>query len=405
MGNFCFNDHNERELLSLAIAGDTSITAESGNLISGRDSSNKVDKAIQAYFNESDHAIVNLENPVCDKGVPIVKTGPNLRSEPGMGLFLKKLGIDAVNLSNNHIMDFGRDGLNQTIKELNQNEIGYFGAGSDKNDAARAYFFEGNGIKIALLGFSEGEFARAEYDKAGAAPLEMSDNYINIGQVSRTADFVIVFVHAGNEYQLVPSPRIQRIYRSMIDTGADLVVGCHPHVPQGIERYGKGFIFYCLGNFLFDYKVQNNFLFDMGYVLKVGFGKNNLKSIDIKAVKLDSGNKLKFIEKQSDFINYMEYVSGDFNDLLKLTAVWEQEVINLYGSYKYFFNPGIKSFLLNKIFGQKNILPFLNIFQCASHADVLHTILKMMHNGQFVRDAGIQRYLSELKVKLKNCYD
>ncbi|MCK9555489.1 CapA family protein [bacterium] len=405
MGNFWFGENNERELLSLAIAGDLSITAESQKLISGRGCLSNVDKAITSYFKESDYTIVNLENPICGKGMPIKKTGPSLRSEQGLGLFLKNMGIDAVNLSNNHIMDFGWDGLNQTIKELNQNKIGCFGAGRDKNEAAQAYFFEGNGIKVALLGFAEAEFARAEYDKAGAAPLEMPDNYISIGQISQRSDFVIVFAHAGSEYQLVPSPRIQRIYRSMIDAGADLVVGCHPHVPQGIERYGKGFIFYCLGNFIFDYKVQGNLPFDMGYVLKVGFAKNSLKSIDIKAVKLDSEKGLGFITKQADFINYIRCVSGDFNDLPRLTAVWEQEVINLYNSYKYFLNPGIKSFLSNKIFGRKNILPFLNVFQCASHADVLHTILKMIHNGQFIRDADIQRYLSDLDVKLKNCYD
>jgi poly-gamma-glutamate synthesis protein (capsule biosynthesis protein) len=169
---------------------------------------------------------------------------------------LKTAGFDAMSLANNHTMDLGPEGLVSTLSALNRLDIQGFGAGRDLVQAERAVVLERKGRRLALLGasgFSQGDAGVA---RAGTAPLDPSRLGDRVRAVRRTADLVVVNLHADLEFSPYPSTWRVRLSRWLVDQGADVVVQHHPHVCQGVERYRQGLIAYSLGNFVF--QVEGN---------------------------------------------------------------------------------------------------------------------------------------------------
>ena len=182
----------------------------------------------------------------------ILKAGPHLRSSAETMLpYLKQLKVDMVTLANNHIMDYGARGLSDTCLTLQENQIGYVGAGDNLQDAAKPFTIEKDGMKIAILNFSENEWSIAEEDKPGANPLDIIDNVKQISAAKARHDRVICIIHGGHEYCHLPSPRMVKQYRFYVDNGADAIIGHHTHCIGGYEIYKDVPIIYSLGNFLF----------------------------------------------------------------------------------------------------------------------------------------------------------
>ena len=168
------------------------------------------------------------------------KLDPNNTSftfDPALAKALKDSGFNIVNLANNHVRDFGKDGFAQSRAYLDKAGIDYFG---DFYNEGPALVKNINGLKIAFIGYNE--FG----DPAIAGTLA------KIKDARGSADFVIVYAHWGAEYQTNFWPGSQVKGRQFIDAGADAVLGSHPHVVQPIEIYKGKPIFYSLGNFLFD---------------------------------------------------------------------------------------------------------------------------------------------------------
>lgn len=190
---------------------------------------------VKSLFENDDLTMVNLEGVLTDapfkmrKGLPYHFRGPTDYTE-----ILKAAGIEAVNLGNNHTNDFGPDGLGATKAALKNAGIGYC---VDRD----IYYFEKDGITIAVLGFFKENFNLNRKWVAQVLP----------GLKEAGADFVIVHLHSGVEYDNKHSPISQSIAHRLIDLGADLIVGHHPHVLQGLEIYKNRLILYSLGNFSF----------------------------------------------------------------------------------------------------------------------------------------------------------
>ena len=202
-------------------------------------------------FQKADIAVANLECPVSDRGEPFKSYPPNFRADPRTLCFLTESGIDVVSLANNHILDHGPEAVIDTIERLSRNGIGFFGAGKDQESAQEPLIIERAGIKVGFLGFNEwGPFG----DNGSPGPSRYSEKNVleGIDQLKSHVDLVIVSVHFGFEFVDFPPPHHIESCRRFVERGAHVVLGHHPHQPQGVEVYRGGVIAYSLGNFLFD---------------------------------------------------------------------------------------------------------------------------------------------------------
>lgn len=207
-------------------------------------------------LNTSDINMVNLEAPVISNGKPIKKSGPNLCQDQDSPEWLELRGFNAISIANNHIMDFGKAGLDTTINSFKRATV--MGAGV-WDDAYRINTFKTrDGLIIGVICCTHCEFGTLteRWDdnvREGCAWALSSEIVKNIYNSKRGVDFLVIFQHGGLEYMEQPLPECRERYRLWIDMGADAVIASHPHVPQGWETYKGKPILYSLGNFCFDY--------------------------------------------------------------------------------------------------------------------------------------------------------
>lgn len=204
----------------------------------------------------ADGIIANLEGPITDFPSRSIGSLPGSTNnyfftfDPKILPTLSKYPF-IFSLGNNHILNFGQDGLEQTYNYLDQSEFDYFGY-TQNGQANPSYLVKTiSGLKIGLVNYNQ--FISGGEERA-LADIKLTKNL---------ADVVIVYAHWGNEY-VQENQVIKDLAHKFIDVGADLVVGAHPHVVQGIETYKDKKIYYSLGNFVFDQyfeeAVQNGLL-------------------------------------------------------------------------------------------------------------------------------------------------
>lgn len=201
----------------------------------------------------ADIALGNLEAPLTVRGEEFKGKKFRFRASPKAAAAMKRAGFSVVTLANNHIMDFGETGLLDTIRGLDREHLHCAGAGNNLAMARRPAVVERNGAKVAFLAYSLTqplEFFAGE-SRAGTAPGYSRYFREDIIKARSAADYVVVSFHWGGEGLSAPRQYQVEAARSAIDAGADVIIGHHPHVLQGIERYGRGVIFYSLGNFAF----------------------------------------------------------------------------------------------------------------------------------------------------------
>ncbi|MFK4344039.1 MULTISPECIES: CapA family protein [unclassified Paenibacillus] len=206
-------------------------------------------------FRKDDLTIANLETPVTTGGVGALNKTYVYKSSPKALTALAAAGIDAVNLANNHILDQGTDGLLDTLKYLKENDIAYTGAGRNAKEAYAPHYFERKGIKIALLGATrvmpEANWNAGAKQPGVAGAYDSTAIVKSIREARKQADLVIIIAHWGKERVTVLEPHQTELSHAFVDAGADLVIGGHPHVLQGMEQYKGKWIAYSTGNFIF----------------------------------------------------------------------------------------------------------------------------------------------------------
>jgi len=237
--------------IKIVLVGDVMLADGPGRLIrAGQDPFRYVAAALKG----ADMTIGNLECVIASTGKPEPK--PYTFRAPKQSLRLLKKYFSAVSLANNHSGDFGKAAFSEMLQLLEQHQIPYFGGGRNLRAAHQAYIQEIRGKRIAVLGFN-GFFPRsfeALDDAPGIAWLDEDRVAESIQHTKQKlgVDFLIVYPHWGWEYQKLAATRQRQMARLMIASGADAVVGGHPHVTQDIEVYQGKPIFYSLGNFVFD---------------------------------------------------------------------------------------------------------------------------------------------------------
>ncbi|WP_077213125.1 CapA family protein [Bacillus dakarensis] len=212
---------------------------------------------LQDIFKEDDFTTVNLETTLTTATEKAEKKF-RFKGDPAYAKILKMEGIEAVNLANNHIFDYLEKGYEDTIASLEKEKIAYFGYDN-------LYITEIKGVKIGCLGYEGWSDTIEMRNKVSQDIQELRDQGVQI---------VLVQYHWGNERQYVPHQGQQSLGRYTIDNGADLVLGHHPHVVQGIEEYKGKFIVYSLGNFMFggnrNPDDKDTFVFQQTFHLKNG---------------------------------------------------------------------------------------------------------------------------------------
>jgi len=210
---------------------------------------------LDPLLQEADLAVANLECVLAAHGEPLNKRYL-IRAHPRNGQALAAAGIDLVTVANNHALDYGQVGLEETLDTLDALDIAAVGTGraSDAAQPRRPAIFTVKGVRVAILGYAaarwDGSVDVPATDRiAWARPAAMR---ADVRAVREQVDVVVVLLHAGVEYAPEPSSDQVAVARAAVDAGADLVVGHHPHVTQTVERYGDGLIVYSLGDALFD---------------------------------------------------------------------------------------------------------------------------------------------------------
>lgn len=290
---------------------------------------------VKETIESADYSIVNFECPITKGGEkPIEKIGPNLHcGESGLQA-VKWAGFDCVTLANNHFLDYGEEGVKNTLDACKKIGIDTVGGGINLQEASKILYKEINGQTLAIINCCEHEFSIATDDTAGSNPLNPIKQYYAIQEAHKMADCVLVIVHGGHEYYQLPSLRMQETYRFFIDAGADAVVNHHQHCYSGYEIYHDKPIFYGLGNFCFDKSSMCGRIWNEGYLVTLNFACINSKFKLYPYLQCDFVPRLKMLKLNSfeEKINELNEIIASSNLLREAEEIYYRSCDNQYSS-------------------------------------------------------------------------
>lgn len=238
--------------MRILIGADLVPTKSNISLFESGNAEKLLGKELMECLNRADYRIFNLEVPLTDREQPIPKCGPNLVAPSKCVAGYQAMGVDLLTLANNHILDQDQQGLESTVKTLDQAGIAYTGVGSTPEEAAKPYVFTCECKRIGVYACAEHEFSIVTDHSAGANPIDLLESPDHVAKLKEQCDYVIVLYHGGKEHYRYPSPNLQKVCRKLVEKGADLVVCQHSHCIGCEEKYLHGTIVYGQGNFLFD---------------------------------------------------------------------------------------------------------------------------------------------------------
>lgn len=201
--------------------------------------------------------IANLECPATDSTRAITKTGPNIKALPKDVALLRNMGVNVLNLGNNHIRDYGSDGVIDTLETCAACGIATVGAGRDAAQAADLLIMDVDGVRVGVLSYAEEEFNLATECTPGANHFDPYTSLVQINRAKEAVDALVVLYHGGIEHYIYPSPELQKKCRAMVQMGADLVLCQHSHCIGTEEKYMGATILYGQGNTAFGFRPKD----------------------------------------------------------------------------------------------------------------------------------------------------
>ena len=264
--------------VSIAVTGDVMFGRKMPAVL---DSGESPFRFVENVTKNADVLLVNFENPVTTSSYAVKGDVP-LKANPKYTYLLANANDNVVaSQANNHALDYGEAGLNESIKNLKDAGIYAIGAGNNINEATQPVTIESGDRKITILNYMDADNFR-EYSgvmdpaTANSSGYSAYDTELAQRQVQEAREngssIIIAYLHYGNEYSRSPNENQIKISHELINDGADIVIGSHTHVTQGVEMYNGKPIFYNLGNFIFD---QSNPATHTSYFLNLALHEDN----------------------------------------------------------------------------------------------------------------------------------
>ena len=354
-----------------------------------------IDKEYDKIYNDvldilknKDLSITNLECPLTLTNNALNKSGPKISAHPECIKGIKYGGFDIATLANNHIMDYKKKGLNDTMDLCSREGILTVGAGNNNDKASESLYLNIKGLSLAIINCAENEFSGATGYKAGANILDDINTFTQIQEAKNKADIVLLIIHGGHENHFLPGPELLKRCRFFSKLGVSAIICHHSHCPGGYEIINNVPIFYSLGNFIFDSKTKNPGFWNEGFILRLQINKSGMKKFELipylqnydqpGLTLMDEADKIKFIRK----INEYSRIIGD-KDLFD--KKWKEYcdsqrfrylsvLFNLNKIQRRMLNLKVLSGMLIR---KKYLLKLLNVFRCDSHREA---IIKMLES-------------------------
>ena len=261
--------------VKIGFTGDFSFSA----YFSGADErENLIDQKILDFLNENDANVLNFESPITDCRMTKKRRLAH-RSDPKVLKYVKNtIKNPVLSFANNHMMDYDRIGMIDTLENTEREGISYIGAGRNKYEAAR-YVIVGEEVKVGIFAIQYKDFRVAGKRYSGPLHDKRKDVIeMAIAELKTKVDYVVLVYHGGDEFLHAPMPYFRKRMRKYLDAGCDIVVAHHPHVVEGYEYFGKKLVFYSLGNFMFDtdyQRMQEDS--DRGAIIRLTFDKEGFE--------------------------------------------------------------------------------------------------------------------------------
>jgi len=270
---------------------------------------------VENVFFAADIIFGNLETALSDYGDNISCENKILKGRPQFAKQLKKIRFNILNIANNHIQQHGKNTLLETVDVLLKNDIKIIGL----NDLQPQIIFKKN-ISLGFLGYS------FEPDRCDSKPVYAQGNekkiLSEIQKIKNKVDHTVVSLHWGDEYIDIPSRKQIDLAHQLIDNGADIILGHHPHALQPIEKYKNGVVAYSLGNFVSD-MCQN--LTKKSAILKLSLSKKSIDDIEVIPVCINKNYQPEILTETIDNLQITNAVTPlsdeKYSNLLKKNLI------------------------------------------------------------------------------------
>ena len=244
---------------------------------------------IAPELSKADIVFGNLEGPISEKGQRVGSIY-SFRAKPEVMAGLVFVGFDVLSLANNHMFDYQRISLEETMRLLTAADIDYVGAGYNQAEAFSLKIKEVKGVKIGFLSYTDLGSASWQAGETLSGIAWIDETWLekikrDIADSKRKTDILIVSLHSGEEYAQDPTAFQISFAKDCVDSGADLVVEHHSHTLQRLEQYKDGWVAYCLGNFVFDQYFPEDTM--QGGLLSVEIKNKKIISASLRKVQLN----------------------------------------------------------------------------------------------------------------------
>jgi len=343
---------------------------------------------ISKFFETADLHITNLESPLTSCQQAIKKTGPSLKANPSSVSLLQQAKVNIACLANNHIFDYGEQGIKDTINICEENNIDTIGIVNRPDNKDRWYIKKIKGKKIGFLNYCEHEYSVREKGLTGACGYSPVDAFYDISALKPMVDWLIVIYHGGNEYYPLPRTDLKKDFHYLADLGADVVIGHHTHVYSGYEIYKKKPLIYSLGNFFFPSEGEPEG-WNTGIICQLEMNnETGFKLIPIIQCENNCYVKLPSSEREPYILEHINALSSIISDDNLLAKEWNNYVEESGdGVLKIFLHSGIFEKIALKLnFSRevhyrifktrKKALALLNNIRCSSRHEVIKQKLK-----------------------------
>lgn len=246
----------ENEELVLSFAGDIMFDKSVAGFIKSK-GEDYVFQGYEKYLKSSDVVFGNLETSLCSSGQPVSEKEHIFRSSPKLASFMKKYNFTVMSIANNHTMDYGRAAFVESLRILKESGISYGGGGHNREEANDGVIIEKKGLKIGFIAFTsvipsvDWYAGEKRPGIIGAYKIHEEEVLKAVGNLDAKCDILVVSVHWGKEGATEVREQESEMAHKLVDAGADVIMGHHPHVVQSFELYQDKLILYSLGNFIF----------------------------------------------------------------------------------------------------------------------------------------------------------